>query len=334
MTHSDKEKIEKLRYTYDLNYRVTRLYSTYLERFPDFLNKEIIDELCEGGKISEKDAIVALLTVGFGLDGEKNYEDKKLIRDYITPSVRIFDVKRYTENPYYKNIKIENVKDGSWELKKEYYPAYRATIAGDILIRDDFSEVPPLGYFTEDFSFPAVLEDGNEWMTLTPIDLDTSDEAINKAKGKVITFGLGLGYYTYMVSLKDEVESVTVIEKSENVIRLFEKYILPQFKNKEKVKIIHEDAFKYAKGAMADKKYDFAFVDIWRDASDGAPLYLKMRSLEHLFPNTEFSYWIENFLISRVRSQVFETLYEMIENNDPDAPKTYEEFISKLCNVG
>ena len=171
-----------------------------------------------------------------------------------------------------------------------------------MIINDDFSEIAPLGFFEKTFHFPAVLEDGNEWMTLTPVDLDTCDAAIEAAHGKVVTFGLGLGYYAYMVSLKETVGSITVIEKSEKVIELFREYILPQFKNPEKVRIINADAFEYAEHVMPAERYDYAFVDTWRDASDGAPMYKRMKPLEALSPETEFSYWIENFLISNIRA--------------------------------
>ena len=179
-----------------------------------------------------------------------------------------------------------------------------------------------------------MLEDGNEWMTLTPVDLDTSEEAIEGAHGKVITFGLGLGYYAYMVSEKDNVDSITVIEKSENAIRLFEKYILPYFSHPEKVRVINSDAFEYAEREMPNEEYDFAFVDTWRDASDGAPMYERMKKLEGLNPKTEFSYWIENFLISRLRAFRFEELYEAVVSGNPDAPQTYEEFTERLTDNG
>ena len=195
---------------------------------------------------------------------------------------------------------------------------------------DDLSEIPPLGFFTEKFDFPAVLEDGNEWMTLTPVDLDTCDEAIAAASGKVVTFGLGLGYYAYMVSEKPDVESITVIEKSPDVIRLFEKYIFPYFSHKEKVRIILADAFEYAEHEMPKEKYDFAFVDTWRDASDGAPMYEKMRALEHLSPETRFEYWIENFLISRLRYLKFCEISDAIEEKSDNAPKSYDEILRAL----
>jgi len=245
----------------------------------------------------------------------------------------MLDKKRYTENPYYKSIKITDIKDGSWEFKNETYPPYRAMICNDMILNSDFSEVAPLGFFSEEFTFPAVLEDGNEWMTLSPVDLDTCDEAIKAACGKVVTFGLGLGYYAFMVSEKAAVTSVTVVEKSENVIKLFKKHILPQFPHKEKIRIVNEDAFLYAEKTMPGESYDHAFVDTWRDSSDGAPMMKKMRALEHFSPKTEFKYWIENHLISRLRAIRFEELMTKIQLSTDDAPKSYAEFTKELMEI-
>lgn len=329
MNYIEKEKLERLRNTFDQNYRLTHLYSSYLQNFPEIITKEMIDELTRGTDIGKEEAIAALISEIFGLNDSRT-DDRRLIRDYIRPSVKLLDAKRYTSNKYYKNIKIENTKIGAWELKWESYPPYRAVICDDIKINSDYSEIAPLGFFDEEFFFPAVLEDGNEWMTLTPVDLDTSDEAIEKAHGRVVTFGLGLGYYAYMVSEKEDVESITVVEKSEDVIKLFSQYILPQFTHPEKVKIISDDAFSYAEKIMPKMNYDFAFVDTWRDASDGAPMYARMKKLEHYSPKTEFSYWIENFLISRLRAEKFEALYNLVANDSDDAPVTYEEFLERL----
>lgn len=334
MNYTDREKLTRLAHTFDLNYRVTGLFANYLEHYPELIRSEMVDVLCDGTDISHRDAIIALLCEAFGLDDAEGGDERRLIREYIRPSVRILDPKRYENNPYYKNIKIENVKDGAWELKWEKYPAYRGVICDDMIINPDFSEIPPLGFFEKEFAFPAVLEGGNEWMTLTPVDLDTSDFAIESARGRVVTFGLGLGYFAYMASEKSEVESVTVIEKSESVIRLFEKYILPQFPNRDKVRVICTDAFRYAEYDMPREEYDFAFVDTWRDASDGAPMYKRMKPLEALNPKTEFAYWIENFLISRLRTQKFEELYDATVKDADEAPATYDELIKELNIYG
>ena len=333
MTSIDREKLKRLEKRVELNYKITRLYALYLERFPEIITKEMIDTLCDDGQIDKKSAIVALLCEIFGIDAEKSSEDRQLIREYLTPSVRILNAEKYRNNSYYKNINIPSIKDGAWEFKFESYPAYRGVICHDMMLYPDMKEIPPLGFFCEDFSFPAVLENGNEWMTLTPVDLDTCEDAIEQAHGKVITFGLGLGYYAYMVSEKENVDSVTVVEKSAEVIRLFNKHILPQFPNKNKIKIINADAFKYAEAQMPGECYDVAFVDTWRDASDGEPMYVKMKKLEQLSPDTKFLYWIENFLISRHRAIRYDNLCKAVENGEDTAPISYENFLKALDEI-
>ncbi len=334
MTVFDKERLSALRKTFDINYKVTNLYARYIQNFPELITKEMVDTLTEDSDITKTDAIAALLAEIFGLDIDRpaaEADDKRIIMNYIYPSIRLSNASDYTENPYYKDIAPrEALNDGGWEIKWEYYPPFRAAIGEDMIIKDNFAEIPPISFFEEGFSFPAVLEDGNEWMTLTPVDVDTCKSAIKKAHGRVITFGLGLGYFAYMVSEKSEVESITVVEKSENVIRLFEKHILPKFAHKEKVKIVNADAFEYAEKEMPKESFDYAFVDTWRDASDGLPMYEKMKRLEHLSQGTPFDYWIENFIISRRRALKFEELWQAYESGSENAPKSYEEFIERL----
>ena len=332
MNDKDKIKFDRLVSVFENNFRITRCYAEYLERYPEVISKEMIDTLTEDGSISKEEALVALLSELFALDFD-NSDDRILIKDYLTPSVKLLDAKKYESNPYYKNVKIENMVDGSWEFRWEEYPPYRGVICDDMQICDDFKEIPRLGFFTESFKFPAVLENGNEWMTLTPVDLDTCEEAIARARGKVVTFGLGLGYYAYMASEKEEVESVTVVELSKDVIRLFEKQLLPQMNNRHKIKIVCADAFEYAENIMPSEGFDTAFVDTWRDASDGAPMYKRMKKLEKLSPNTEFIYWIENFLRSRIRAENFSEIYSLYEEKSSSFPEKYEEIEKILRKI-
>ena len=330
MTFQDREKIERLLVVFSDNFRITGLYSNYLSIFPEIITQDMINSLTENG-IEEEYAISALLAEIFALKTEENEDDKRIFRNYIIPSVRILDAEKYTENPYYKNVKLPDVKLGSWEFKNEAYEPYRAVICHDMILNEDFSEIPPLGFFRERLEFPAVLEDGNEWMTLTPVDLDTSEYAIEKARGRVVTFGLGLGYFAYMASEKQNVDSVTVVEKSDRVIELFKKYVLPQFSHSKKIRIVNADAFEYAEKVMPAENFDFAFVDTWRDASDGAPMYERMKKLEHLSPETEFSYWIENFLISNIRAR---KLVEIRDRYDADGfEMSYADVLNALKKI-
>ena len=305
------------------------MQATYLERFPEIISADLLSDLSQSG-IETECAIAAILDQLFGLDTDGSAEDRLLFRKYLIPSIRLMDAKKYRDNPYYKGVIIPNVKSGDWELRTEAYEPYRAVIVDDMQVDADLCEIAPLGFFTERFEFPAVLEGGNEWMTLTPVDLDTCEDAIEAAHGRVITFGLGLGYYAYMVAMKDSVESITVVEKSESVIKLFNEYIRPYFRNEHKLRIINADAFEYAERQMPAEEYDYAFVDTWRDASDGAPMYARMKPLESLNPKTEFSYWIEGFIISRLRSLRYAELKSKYELGELDM--TFEQVLKRLTD--
>jgi spermidine synthase len=114
----------------------------------------------------------------------------------------------------------------------------------------------------------------------------------DKAEGRCLVLGLGLGYYPYIISQSDKVKSITIVELNEKIIILFEKYILPQFEHKEKIRIVHADAIEYMKSVERDE-YDFCYADIWEGQVDGAPLYLQIKKNESRLPYTRFAYWIE-----------------------------------------
>lgn len=197
----------------------------------------------------------------------------------------------------------------------------------------DSREVPLLGYFTESFRYPSVMEDGHEWMSIKPSELETLKVPIDKAHGRVITFGLGLGYYTYMVSRKPEVTSVTVIERSEEVIELFKTHILPQFEHPEKVHIIQSDAYEYMDRQMLPGMYDYVLADLWHDVSDGLDLYLKFKKREHHFPDTEFDYWAEESLLSAVRWELFDLILATSRSEEEALHRLSDESLRKIVST-
>ncbi|MDF2821849.1 MAG: hypothetical protein K0R15_2296 [Clostridiales bacterium] len=306
----DQDKSKKIAEIRDMNSEVVEMYASYLTKNPCFITKDLINEIVNDCKVSEEYAYYVLLAAACGLDLENNKRDIQLAKSYFIPSIKKLDTKIYKENSYYKNIKIPEVKFGDWELKYEKYQPYEAFIYNDLEIDKDFREIPRLGFFDEEILFPAVLESGIEWMTITPNEIETMQPVVEEVEGKVITFGLGLGYFAYMVSEKEQVQCITIVEKNEEVIRLFKNYILPQFPHKEKVEIISKDAFEYAEKYMVDGNYDYAFVDLWHNASDGVDMYLNMKKLEFLNPNTKYLYWIEESLLSNLRWYVYIVLLD------------------------
>ncbi len=206
-------------------------------------------------------------------------------------NARKFGVGEFYNDEYIKNVKIDEVKNGKFLLTTANYEK------GELFLYDapDFTEeiiVPKIGFFTGKVTFPTFYEGTMPWMSVCPSEINSMREQMETAHGKVLVLGCGLGYFQFMVSEKDNVESVTIVEISETIAKIFKENILPYFPHKEKVKVVVCDAVKYLE-TVKNGDYDFVFADIWEGIVDGAEHYKKIKPHEKRLPGTEFTYWIE-----------------------------------------
>lgn len=267
------------------------------------------------------EAFRILLSSACGLESDRNPAHRQLEREYLFPALRSLSPAPYRQNPYCRGIRFPKAKSGAWEWTDLQYAPYQVFPCGNTVLLPDGREIPPLGYFQESFSYPAVLENGREWMTITPNEVETMAEDIAAAQGNIAVFGLGLGYYALMSSGKAEVASVTIIEKEEEAIRLFREALLPQFPQKEKIRIVRQDALDYWMGPMAREKFDFAFVDLWHDVADGLPMYLRFRRMESLCPGVRVRYWIEPTMLIFLRGLLIDDLTSGAKHLDNLLPR-------------
>jgi hypothetical protein len=274
---------------------ITQLLSLFLNFAPDAIVVDTVREISKSCNVSMEFAYAQYLAALCGLDSSGAHKD--FFRNYFLPMVHELDPETFEEDAYFRNIKIPAQKSGKWELKTETLQTCEAFVCNDFQVMPDGRMVPQIGFFLRPFSYTAVLENGREWMTLMPNETITTLPAVHEAKGRVLTYGLGLGYFAYMAAEKPEVESVTVVELSGDAISLFEACILPQFAHKEKVKVIRDNAFHFAETRMSEGNYDFVFADIWHDVGDGKDLYLKMKEYEKYSPGTRFTYWLEKTIL-------------------------------------
>ena len=278
------------------NSKVTELVSLFLNLSPDAIKPAMVEDMAESCGISRELAYAEILAVICGLDAAG--ADRAMFSNYFVPMVHELDPAVFEADPYYKNIKIEGKRLGRWELTTMKLAPCEAFVCRDFVVTERGELIPQLGYFMREFSYPAVLEGGREWMTLMPNETVTTLPSVKRAHGRVLTYGLGLGYFAYMCSVKDDVSSVTVIERSEEAAELFRSLILPQFSRPDKIELIVSDAVEYAERRAPQLGYDFIFADIWHDAGDGRELYHKFKSFEPLYPGeTEFSYWLEDTIL-------------------------------------
>ena len=313
---------------------VVRVLSEYINEHPRFIDGAMVEDLAHECHVSNHEAFCTLLCAACGLDTVDNPAHRALERQYFIPALRRLDPHVYENDTYTKTVHFPNVKHGKWELCQHSYAPYEPFVWTHPVVTKDLCEIPQIGYFDTEFHFPAILEGGIEWMTITPNEVETMREPIAKCRGKVLTLGLGLGYFAFHASMKPEVERVVVIERSRDVIEIFKTYLLPQFPNAKKIEIIEADAFIYMEEKMPHEGFDYVFCDLWHDASDGLEMYRKLKRYEVLSPRSRFDYWIEPSLLSLLRHIIYRRITDEKEplplgNLTPETVLT-DEFLKKL----
>ena len=284
---------------------------------PDAIDGEMVDSIAFGCDKEQREyAYATLLATYCGFDIVDSKQDKAFFREKFTRMCHIQSKNEFENDPYYKNIKFPDVINETWQFRVQSFKPYEAFLSTESVLDKDGRLFPQIGFFEEEFPYPAALQDGREWMTITPHEIRTTMPAVKKSFGNVLTYGLGLGYFPYMSHLKDEVKSVTIVEKDKRVIELFTKYILPQFPKKKKIKVICADAFEFAKNETAGAFYDFIFADTWHDPSDGIEMYQKFKQAEKYSPDSVYMYWIEDTLKYYI---------SLDKNSDEDTSPIFDE---------
>ena len=225
---------------------------------------------------------------------ERGYLDRMdgEYRDRLFSGFRVLDGDAFMQDPFLGRVHLDrNRSEGSFTLANVVYRQ------GELLqyrMPDYDGKYPVLsvGCFSRDVRTLALYENEMPWMTVCPSEISSMEKEMRHAHGRVLTLGLGLGYFAMMVSQKPDVSSVTVIEREESVISLFRQYILPHFPYQDKIRVIRADALDYC-ASIKDGQFDYCFADLWAGQEDGAPMYLALRELLKPLRGMETEYWIE-----------------------------------------
>lgn len=202
-----------------------------------------------------------------------------------------FDREAFYADPYLSTVKISEKRIGNFLLTESEY-AQGEFFQYDMPSLSDEIVVPKIGFFPQKVAFPAVYEGKIPWVSVCPSEIFSMTPDTEPARGNCLVLGLGLGYYPFLISAKKEVDHVTIIEKSPEIIELFEKEILPHFPQKEKISVVQDDAFHYLSDTE-NGKFDFCYADIWEGWADGAEAVEKIEPYEKKLYETEFRYWIK-----------------------------------------
>ena len=327
----DYDVINNLLQVKENNIDAANYYIDYLSDDAFHISQAELNEFKDKYPLST--AIIHAINKKMGVDeNDENYV--RVNANSHIDNLIILDPKQYEDNPYFKLIKKAHFYKDKWFMNTQFYKPYEIFTYDELKVDQSFfKEITPMGTFINRFNYPAIIEDEYIWMSLIPHEINTMKQPIINAHGNVLVFGLGLGYFAYMISLKEEVNHIVIIEKDKNVISLFKQYLLPLFKHKEKIEIIENDAYEYLDNL--NKNYDYAFIDIYHNVGDGFPLYVKFKPYEKKFNKTKFNYWIETSLIAMLRRYVLtlyeeKVIYKYVDKDYLKANNNNDRFINKL----
>lgn len=231
--------------------------------------------------------------------------DEQLLKYYKNVGFKDYQLevshKLITDMPFNKTINLDFMKKNknykTYKILKGCYELSNYGIKDKML-----NTCVPYVKLDRTVEVPMICEDDIGWMAPVLFEENTMKGAVAKAQGSVLTFGLGIGFFQFNCLLKESVTKVTVIEKNKDIIELFNQYILPQFPRKD-IEIIEGDAYCYCNNEYI-KQFDYTFVDIWRNNSDG------VLALSRLFKNLDFSkqlnidFWVEDTILDEVKTSV------------------------------
>ena len=291
--------------------------------YVDLIDEQEVKQYIKEG-LNETEAILEILYDFYGL--KHNKENDEVMDYYFLNNLKQLDSSKYSNNPYSKAINKEG-RLGKYALKYLTYEPYQLFAYDDIKI-DGYKENSQIGYFDKKFSYLALCESNNIWMSLNPNEIETMKPFIDKGKGHVLVLGLGMGYVPFMLSLKDEVTSITVIEKDPEIIALFNKLIYPNFNKKEKIKIIQDDAFNYLSKKQKEAQFDYIFADLWHDPEDGLELFVKLKRI-----NQNIDCWLDVSMYALLRRCMITLLEEQLDNYQDDAYRFAKTYTDKVINL-
>lgn len=293
-------------------------------------SKEEIIQIENNLGLSEKEAIFYYCVEQSGIDLDyKN--NKEILIKYVLNNIKKEKIEKYIGNQYIKTVKPIAKAKGNYSLEYIKYDAFQLFPLDDLIINENtYEEFTPLGYFDSPYSYLALKKGRRILMSLNINEINTMQKHVDLANGNILVLGLGMGYFPFMCAFKEDVKSITIIEKDQNIINLFNDIIFDYFPNKEKITIIKSDAIKYLKD---NHKYDYIFADIWCSPEDGIEPFVKLKTLEKKF-KLNITYWISESLFAMLRRIAVTVLAESIDGyTDKDYLKPENSVERIICDL-
>ncbi len=162
-------------------------------------------------------------------------------------------------------------------------------------------EMNAMGYdmavFLEDTIITILREgDGDDpkgiWMSDSPAEYFSMWQIVSRVKPpKILIGGLGLGLLVSLCLLRKDIDSITIIEKSQDIIDMVARYCIDNNEDQNKVEIICGNFLDYLKSYRND--YTTIIADIWKggDPESWKIAILCRNQMRKNFPNAIHLFW-------------------------------------------
>jgi len=180
---------------------------------------------------------------------------------------------------------VREGRSGDWELEKIVLPA------GRILRTYNRKGFISFDVIQEEWKSVGLISGDGYAMTDSPFEQETYKAAVERAKGRVLMCGLGLGLFMSLATEKiqsGQISGLDIVEINRHVIDL----TLPVVEEFW-ARCIQGDAWTYLE--TTEEKYDFIFVDIWGPPAQALAEGPGIISLAGrcLNPGGETWYWLQ-----------------------------------------
>lgn len=166
-------------------------------------------------------------------------------------------------------------KSGAWEVEKFTITKREAEIER---MRHTVQALQGRGFRAPDpGNYTRLMRNGDVIMSDTTAEMGDMLSLAHHAEGNVLIHGLGLGLATEICLQHPAGKSVTVIERSEDVIKLVMPYLMEKYA-KQSLQVIQADAFVWRppKGVV----YDAIWSDIWDNlCTDNIAEFTKLKRI-------------------------------------------------------
>lgn len=143
----------------------------------------------------------------------------------------------------------------------------------------------------------TLLRGGENWMSITPLEIESQEIGIRLARGHVLILGLGMGWAASACACIPAVTALTVVERDPDIIALHEALDpfaqLPQAA-RAKLRLIEADALAY----VPDAPVDLLMPDIWRPLVDERRLD-EVRAMQANVRAASIYFWGQELEIAR-----------------------------------